>query len=247
MENSFKNANTLIHTIKEIASIKLISRPFNRFKPDNTMWWLTPTTEWPAYKYGKLFFQSRPERMPAGKEGIYTGFNIEKGLSLRVANFYHNSLIMKGDWLWDEFIGSLPEATISLSGDYILTIVASYIPPEKANFSESPESFLAQKESFDGSRVSFEMKPNLTIEAIDKKLNTSNKDISRYFEQKIVTAGNLKSLFSQLLDIPQADWVWVDLYFGIIIPENKQGITPTSLWKQYLEPWVVWLRKSKNN
>ena len=30
------------------------ARPWNYFKPESTLWWLVPSTEWPSYKYGKL-------------------------------------------------------------------------------------------------------------------------------------------------------------------------------------------------
>lgn len=34
----------------------LTARPWNRFEPDASLWWLVPSTDWPAYRYGKLYF-----------------------------------------------------------------------------------------------------------------------------------------------------------------------------------------------
>jgi len=55
MPSDFMNAKTLCHAVQGIANMDLTPRPFNRFDPDVSLWWLVPSTEWPAFKYGKLF------------------------------------------------------------------------------------------------------------------------------------------------------------------------------------------------
>lgn len=38
---------------------RLTARPFNRYDPMYTMWWLVASTEWPAYRFAKIFFDQR--------------------------------------------------------------------------------------------------------------------------------------------------------------------------------------------
>jgi len=33
-------------------------RPYNRFEPAYTVWWLEPSNDWPAYHHSKLFICS---------------------------------------------------------------------------------------------------------------------------------------------------------------------------------------------
>jgi len=82
----------------------LTARPWNYYKPDSTLWWLVPSTEWPSYKYGKLVLFSR-------KEGYGVGFNIEKGISEIAAQMLSSKsarkLCTKPDWAWNDFVSDL--------------------------------------------------------------------------------------------------------------------------------------------
>lgn len=241
MNQNIINSNTLAHAIKEVANVELTARPFNRFEPDDSTWWLIPTGEWPAYKYGKIFFESRPERIPNQMKGVYAGFNLEKGLGQTVANFYHKSLIMRNDWIWNKFFETMPECLCSFDDNAIFAIIASYIPPEKANFLESPESFLAQKESFSASKIYFTVNKDKTINVIEKKINNLSKDIADFFESDILTAKSFDEVILKLKYIPQIDWVWIDFYCGVIIPSDTP-INASQLWNKHFEKWTPWLR-----
>ena len=161
-----------------------------------------------------------------------------------MGDFYHPSLIMKHDWLWDEFINSSPEDWPRLPEGQILTIKASFIPPEKVNHSESPESVLAQKENFANSSASFEIRSDLSLNLIGQDINPTNRKLAEYFQQNILKANDLSDLISKIRNISESDWVWIDFYLGLICPINSSTLSPTNLWKQYLELWTPWLRKS---
>ncbi len=101
MQNEFKNANTLADAVNDASLNKYSPRPYNHFSPDNTLWWLVPSTEWPAFKYAKLFFLSRPEDLPIGTSGVYCGLYVEKGLNIKVKEFYPKELIQTALWDWE--------------------------------------------------------------------------------------------------------------------------------------------------
>jgi len=116
MNSDFGTAQSLAHAVSEIASLKLTPRPHNRFAPDDTIWWLVPSSEWPAHKFGKFFFESRKERLPdRSPDSIYFGLYVEKGLSPVVGSIYPRTWIMDGDWFWAEFLeklqSGLPESS----------------------------------------------------------------------------------------------------------------------------------------
>jgi hypothetical protein len=151
--DEYRNANTLAHAVNNAVGERYSPRPYNRFSPDDTVWWLVPSTDWPAFRYAKLFFDSRPEDVPGGAKGIYCGVNVEKGLSLKVKDFYPNELIQSFQWAWERFTTRIAEEFPVLPPPQFVWIGVSYIPPEK-NVA-SIESFLAQKESFKASQAVF--------------------------------------------------------------------------------------------
>ena len=92
------------------------TRPWNRYYPDNTLWWIVPSTEWPAYKHRKLFFS--PEHAPTGC--LFCGLHIEKGLDPSVAEAYSpgagQRLVMKEDWTWFRFLTDLNTQRLRSAG-----------------------------------------------------------------------------------------------------------------------------------
>jgi len=239
VENVFKNSNTLSHAIKEIVDIDLTARPWNRFDPDNTIWWLVPSKDWPAYKYGKLFFDSRKNNFTLKKNEVYCGFYIEKGLGVK--DFYHNSLIIDKEWLWGEFIKSLPQ--VVLPDKSILTIKASYMPDRI--ISSDPQELQEQKERLAVGLISFTVKEGSSLSLLKEEIKSTDPEISNYFH-KIAESKNIKDLIDLLLEIPNNDWIWVDLYTGHFFSENDK-ISIKEIWEKYLSLWKPWLRKATKN
>jgi hypothetical protein len=253
MEDIFKNPQTLAHAVKDIASVDLTPRPYNRFEPDKTVWWLVRSTDWPAYKYGKLFFDMGKE-IPGDPDNIYCGFYIEKGLDPELRKLYPPSLIMERDWLWSEFIDSICQkdkkvysilsTLVSSPFDVFLMVKTSFFPTEKASYFDTPENFLAQKDDFKSSLALFSIDKALELAIKHKEINPRNRDVAQYFEAEIVSEKQLSNLASKILAVPQLNWLWFDFGIGVALPKRQDIITPAKLWKKYLEPWASWLRKS---
>lgn len=247
MDDIFKNSQTLVKEIKDIASFNLTARPFNRFEPENTIWWLIPSTEWPAYKYGKLFFE-------ATDKNIFCGYNLEKGVSIG-SDIYNTSLLMDRDWIWNKFIASLEKKDEGLSSilkhltvkelkSHII-ISASLLPTDNMSSFESPDSFLAQKTDFESTEIEFEISNNLNLRCERFKANKIQKNIAEYFKSELLYETSISKVASKINgdNMPDFNWSWIDIYIGINIPVSQRKITAIQLWKYYLEPWEPWLRK----
>jgi len=249
--DAFKDIRELAYVIKDIADIEFTARPYNRFEPEKSIWWLIPSTEWPAFKYGKIFFDEFKE--VSEKSGIVCGFYIEKGISQELNGLYKGSFIMEKDWLWNEFIDSIKNKNeeiysiisnlTSLPYEIFLTIKTSYTPPEKANYLDSPENFYSQKDDFRASVVTFKIRGQFELILENKETNPSNCEVAEYFESEIIPEKQLDNLALKICNIPRLSWLWVDLNIGVLIPQNENDITPAELWNNYLKPWKPWLRK----
>jgi hypothetical protein len=132
----------------------LTARPWNLYSPAESLWWLVPSTDWPAYRYGKLAF-SLAKDVPRkdllslndpvlASDQMFVGFNLEKGygpeaavvnpaLRRKPAQFVDPS------WLWFEVV-DVPGArrfgeTLSKAAskaEIYLYIVASYVHDREA-------------------------------------------------------------------------------------------------------------------
>ena len=242
MANDFKNANTLAHAVNDTLGATFVPRPFNRFSPDESMWWLVGCSDWPAYKHGKLFFDSTPGQIPGHQSGIYCGFNIEKGLSRKVASFYHKEFIEGDDWAWERFTASISEEYPILPPPQYVLVSVSHIPTETPWYDDSPESFFAQKDNFAASKACFTIDAHQHLELLSMDANQNSADIAQHFETRIRPAANLKSLLPDLRTFPQSDWAWVDFYIGTVVNRGSIG----KLCNDYLKPWSAWLGTSRS-
>lgn len=84
---------------------KYTLRPFNRFDIEKSMWWIIPSKEFPAYRYGKYMVEENPG-------GTYSvGTHIEKGLEN--AFDYKPKLMLDKEWIWYDFIQAVANGEIS--------------------------------------------------------------------------------------------------------------------------------------
>lgn len=219
---------------------EISTRPWNRYDPDNTLWWIIPSTEWPAYKHGKLFFS--PERAPTGC--LFCGLHIEKGLDPSVAEAYSpgagQRLIMKEDWTWLMFLTDLNtqrfrSAVISASEAANSPVTLRF----EAGFVDDPRSFDPQAPRPKWDTIIFEsFGTNLDI----KSCETPSRLLTKL--ENIKSLGDLERSIST---IPNSNWVWLDIFMGFIFIENTGNDPYTSwdsaeLWTKIFSLWEPWFK-----
>lgn len=96
------------------------ARPWNRFRPEQTKWWVVPSTAWPSFGNEKLCFWCNGNY-------LYGGFNVEKGIEVSVDDLQYDAknVLMTGDWKWKCFLNDCSCGTID-------SLVDSFY--EKVNF-----------------------------------------------------------------------------------------------------------------
>lgn len=244
MKTHYSNLQDLVHAVKEEAEtdIELTTRPYNRFDALGTVWWLMGTTEWPAYKFGKLFIDSRKDFVPLHDKGmLYSGFYIEKGLNSAL-KLRSPQLLLDSSWLWNEFISTPSEKVPFKKGD-LLTLDMNYAPLEKVRFGDSPEAWYAQKEQLRAARITFLLDPPKVTVLGAPTGNPSQKDLMQYLEQTINKATTLEEIFATVPTIPDSDWLWVDLYIGTV--KSMANTESGPFWQNEMKRWIPWLRSAQ--
>jgi len=244
----YRNAQQAAQDVRA-ATVELVARPYSHFDPEHTIWWMVPSTEWPAYRFAKLFFVVEREA-PVLFSGIY----IEKGLSRTVAETYHgrSAFEMGEDWAWSGFGDDLRSGAVSRaigeiadrSRTPVRVQVHASVSIAKASASYDPhdQSTFANP----GDVVEFETK--------DGALTIVRKATPGRVALPLLGIRDLTELPDAIDSIEKLDWTWVDLLIGIPIQmasgeQDAPGIEDSetawdanAIWRYGLQSWQRWLR-----
>lgn len=190
----------------------LTARPYNRFEPENTTWWLVPTTDWPAYRLPKILISKEKN-----DENLYhIGLYAEKGHGHVVAEIDNSkkikSLIMDKLWFWNKFCEEIKDNNSKLNkmlekmSDYKMyaDIKLSYINYNRA---ESTETGVPLPD-FKAGEVKF-LISGRNIELIFNKPNPENQDITKLIET-ISKCKNLSEVVDCINNFDKIAWAWCD-------------------------------------
>jgi hypothetical protein len=239
--NTQSVANTVQRWIQHAGvPLELTARPWNRFEPVNTEWWLIPSTAWPAYRHGKLFFAARNDN-----RDLYCGLFVEKGLapSVGVAFPTGNRLVMDRDWIWHRLLtevesgmlGAAALETVERSGRPLLLDV-------DGGFVEDPASYDPDAPPMDWNRIIFESD------------GTRLRHVSSEFKgdqfAHLTECKGWPELAHAIKQIPHLDWTWIDFHVGVELemaplehnPQYASGAWGASeIWAKCLAPWRPWV------
>jgi len=245
-ECKFANVQALAHAMQEtaelVSGLALSCRPWNRFEPENTRWWLVPSTDWPAYHHGKLSFDPTEEKGNV----LYCGFAVEKGFDLVVREVYpstgRRNLIMGDSWSWHRFMTDLTGGVVSDAVREVARRTGQSLRLEfRAGYASDPDEF--DPEAPLSTRIVF------AISGTELAFIGSEGEGWRF--EPVVSCAALADLGRciQAMD-DSLDWIWIDLCFGILVGRWKpdgpvvEGCelwSSTDLWEKALMPWQPWL------
>ena len=103
-ENGMQLAHEIYDSLKTVHK-KYTLRPFNRFNVTKSMWWIIPSIEFPAYKFGKYMVEENSDHT------FSVGIHIEKGLKQSVD--MKEKLMLGDDWIWHDFVKAVEQGEVS--------------------------------------------------------------------------------------------------------------------------------------
>jgi len=242
MRVKLKDVPTLANLLRDEVQLahshqRISARPWNRFKPEQSLWWIIPSTTWPAYQHGKFFFtqdrtsNDNPDFWDSNR--LFLGLHVESGLSKNAASAYaaREPLVRNPDWLWDSFLVDLSEGAVAetsrtvhrKTGTLLSVVVETSYPSGNGPDRGKWELLGRMKFSFDGYRLT----PNPYAQS---KSILELKDVR-----------SLDELRKRLLDLARLQWV--DLFLGVVIATESAETTDeqdvAEIWK-FLAPWDEW-------
>ncbi len=209
----------------------LTLRPWNPYQPSHTEWYLVPSTEWPAYRFGKLsiHWANRGEQMSLG-------FYIERGLGSQLAGMVKSSQVMNATWYWPRFCkevqaGALDPAVqkvLERSGLPVRVYLSLYHfnhVPDVDTGEQHPDDHLAFTISDAGL-------------AFDRLLGAQNELSS------LKEAANLRDLAARIERAPNLAWNWINLWVSVQVGYSQDDTGEwgaAQLWHNALELWLPWV------
>jgi hypothetical protein len=215
----------------------LVARPWNVYEPETSLWWLVPSGDWPAYKYGKMFFDwADPQR-----KQIWVGFHSEKGLDDSISSVYKSAkgsrLIMHDDWHWFDMFRRLADGQFAnvvknispqLSVPLQFRVLGGYV--------EDPTDFDPYASLLKRDEYLLQWNPNSS--RFDAVLSKPEGHVLGELDQ-IIT---FEQFAQQLKLLTSNAWVWID--FNFVVPFEIQQPDATDggdVWRAS-ELWSNFLR-----
>ena len=213
-------------------------RAWDRFHPSryDNIWWLLPSTEWPAHDSVKLFFDAN--RSLQGK--MLGGLHIEKGLGSEALQILkvlypgkkYQSLIMDNSWAWNSFKDHLR------SGEVRKTIQEIYSEtghPLIIRIEVSPiESSTGQKDV-------------AVFETDGSELQVKEKE-DGYYLSELTEVESFEKLYEPLFKIKDPsdeEWddelLWIDLFIGQDFESRPDRSTwdASKVWNKLFKPLTL--------
>ncbi|HJO92704.1 MAG TPA: hypothetical protein QF753_04830 [Victivallales bacterium] len=219
---------------------KFAKRPWDRFRPDKTSWWLVPSSKLPHYKHGKFYFNWGD----AAQNSLLCGLYIEKGLDEALAPVYNSrkakSFIMDDSWNWNNFIACLnsEEFTTKLSkiDPSVVPNIELYID---GGYVSEPTSF----DPLQDKKLSWDYyKFNLETETGNITLETSKR---KAFVLKLHHIKKMSELITELNKLSEDNWLWLNLFFALRIEQDKIIETVKSsdnIWSNFLRHFINFVK-----
>jgi len=215
----------LAYGINNQLRLGLTPRPWQIYEPTDTLWWLVPSTDWPAYRHGKFVFslaKDSPRKALVGvnnslieADKMFAGLNVEKGYG-HVATEVDASLkrkatqIMDNDWLWFTLVdGNGPTrfskllAAVSATEKLHLYVVSSYAHDRESTVQPERDAVMFSCHSAGINAVLHNHFPIGVLRGIHKTTDF------------ITLADRLKTI---------DDYHWVDIYVGTYVAKGNIDI-----------------------
>lgn len=252
----FRNIQEMAQAVRESAGLiegqRYSPRPWNRFEPENTDWWIVPSTDWPAYRYGKAIFRHNVQF--SGQ--VFCGLNVEKGFGRIALEVYpelsKRRLVIDETWAWFKFLDGLEEEAVARAAEELAQKTGCQVILEiSAWYTSSP--------------VDFEPHPLLDIEALqgecrspldagrvwfavaDGELRKLEERCIQDVMAPVVVCDRLGDLAEAFRSNPEISWAWIDVYIGALVTlagdDQASGDRwmADDIWRKLIRSWLPWI------
>jgi len=185
---------------KRNVNLKPTLLPYNRFKIEDTLWWILPVSgQNTGFQYGKYFFLNKDDK-------IVSGIHIERGALPETKGTYDKKYTLSNDWAWNTLIQDFQDGTAdsilkqickNISSPMVIKIDIGVLVPDPHPDMPRPEC----------SHFKFEYN--------GAELKLIEKIVREDYLEQIFSSNNLIELGDKLKGNQVDKFSWIDLYVGV--------------------------------
>jgi len=228
----------------ETALGKIVRRPFNRFDPDVTPWWLVPSNDLPFYRHGKYFITW--DGVPPNRQ-LFCSFYLEKGMAPELAVVYNSkkgkALLMDDSWLWSKFVKAVTGGEITTA---LQPAIRAGLRPElrfTGSYVDDPGVF----DPYNNKRKSDDFVLRLGADGETLEYVRARRDLMVL--KPLNKVKKMSDLATALREFDQDQFLWLTLQIGVCfaplpaenLPEDAEW-SAARIWNEFLgvfRPWVL--------
>lgn len=239
---NYTNVQELARAVAESASLMdrtLTPRPHNQFEPERSDWYLVPSTDWPAHRYGKAMLRATDR--PWSTADMLACLIVEKGFAPKTAGaeprVERRGLVIDPEWTWYAFLQALAAGAVTAAAQ---EVVAATGEPVLVEICEYELQTVIERSKPD--KVKTTVRFRVDSDGCEPLDNSGATGLLR----GLLHCQNLEEIPNALRQI-DLDWHWIDFFVGIelsradVKTESEQGWSAAELWKGALRPWLPWI------
>lgn len=198
--------------------------PYNRFDLKHSQhWWLSPASENPAFRYGKVMCTTNDAWTGEGR--VFCGFNVEKGV-LHEGDWAKTN-VMDNTWFWHRFL--------KLANEPLVTAVSDAARAVDGNI----QVFVAAGVLVTGAQWS-----HVLFDTDGGRLATVDYQPGDGLLAKVATNTSIPDFADALrtLDGPTTAWQWIDVLIGQSFTLDTDEPDDTDACAAMLKSFETWMR-----
>ncbi len=183
--------------------------PYNRFNRENTVWWFSPASEIPAYRFPKFAIMPPEAEAP---DQLFIGIYIEKGVGEEYAKTvgYAKTHTLGANWAWHTLLEDMKHNN-KLSRSIAEVRNATGVDLELRLYASMQIKDAADNLAPKGEKLVFDVADGLIArQPVNTKLLSS-----------LAGCTSLVELASGLTSLEKSGFIWIDLVLGV--PFNMKG------------------------
>lgn len=186
------------------------ARPWNRFRPEETKWWVVPSTAWPSFGNEKLCFW-------CSGNYLYGGYNVEKGIEVSRDDLQYDAknIMMTPEWKWNHFLKDCSTGEIDLLVDSFYEKVNF---PVHMNLSANLVNEISGYDPY-GNKKS----DNIEFSITDDTMRICEKELKISALSPFENIEGLREIPESLEDVTGLNWLWIDVMIFAPIYYIKSG------------------------
>ncbi len=229
----------------ESIGLRLTPRPWNPRQAKSTHWYLSPTPEWPVFRYGKALLRSDQGYADRQGTNLFSCFFVEKGPSAaKTAELYpshRRNYLSDATWLWSSVLDAMATGDLDPIVEEVARASGQPVVLEIAVSTLSPGAVA------EGKGNPWELEGYVRFQLEGPALVPLNSNPGAHL-QSVASLSRIEQIPDALGRNEKLDWFWIDLYIGVelwlgSVPDRNNEIwNGAHVWDRTLRPWLPWIR-----